>query len=113
MVKTRVSSRAIIKEYITGLKERIRINKVILFGSAARNALKKNSDLDIIVLSNDFKKISFLKRLELLSHARTGNSRQVPMDIIGYTPEEFNRLSKDSVILHEAKQNGKTVWPEN
>jgi len=108
MAKVRI--KRIIKEYIDNLKSKIKINKVILFGSAAKYKLDKNSDLDIIVLSNDFKKINFLKRLEFLSHARNGNARKIPMDIIGYTPDEFNKLSKESLVLKEAKENGKVIW---
>jgi hypothetical protein len=67
--------------------------------------------LDLIILSDDFKKIDFLKRLEILSHARCGMSRQVPMDIIGYTPEEFEILSKESPILKEVKKRGRVIWP--
>lgn len=111
MVKIRINPKQIIREYAKDLEKRFRINKVILFGSAVTHKFSKNNDLDIIVLSNDFKKISFLKRLELLSQARSGESREVPMDIIGYTPAEFNKLSKESVVLKEAKQNGKVVWP--
>lgn len=113
MVKIRINPKEIISEYADNLKKRFRINKVILFGSTLTHNFNKNknSDLDIIVLSNDFKKIGFLKRLELLSHARSGKSRSIPMDIMGYTPAEFNKLSKKSVILKEAKQNGKVIWP--
>lgn len=111
MAKTRINPESLIREYISGLKEIVKIDKVILFGSAAKNKLSTNSDLDIIILSDDFKKMGFLKRLELLSHARNGNSRKIPMDIIGYTADEFRRLSRESVVLKEAKHTGRVIQP--
>lgn len=112
MAKVRINPRKLIKEYVSGLEGKLNIDKVILFGSAAKNRLSRDSDIDIIVLSNDFKRMGFLKRLELLSHARNGNSRKFPMDIIGYTPAEFDKLSKESVILGEAKLNGRVIWTQ-
>lgn len=111
MAKIRIVPEVIINEYIDNLKNKLKINKVILFGSAARGVFNKDSDLDIIVLSNDFKKMNFLKRLELLSHLRNGNARKVAMDIIGYTVDEFNKISKESIVLKEAKRTGKVIWP--
>lgn len=109
MAKIRIKQGLIIKEYIDNLKKSIEITKVILFGSVLGDKFNEDSDIDVIVLSNDFKKMGFLRRLELLSHARKGSSREVPMDIIGYTPDEFNKLSKESIVLKEAKRNGKII----
>lgn len=103
----------IINEYARNLSRKIKIEKVILFGSAARGKLKKDSDLDIIILSDDLKAMDFLKRLEMLSHVQgmSENTASVPMDILGYTPAEFRQISRDSVVLAEAKKNGKVIWP--
>ena len=35
--------------------------------------------------------------------------KSVPMDILGYTQDEFEKLSKESIILKEAKEQGVTV----
>lgn len=110
MVKIRTKLEHALREYIDSLRNQIEIEKVILFGSFAYGQVDSNSDIDIIVLSRDFKKLPFLKRLEFLSRARNGSARKVPMDIIGYTPEEFSRLSRRSVVLGEIKQKGKVVW---
>lgn len=110
MAQVRIKPQDIINEYAVNLGNKLRIKKIILFGSASRGRLGRDSDLDIIVLSEDFKKMGFLKRLELLSRARCGNSRRVAMDIIGYTPSEFGELSKKSAVLGEARQSGKVIW---
>jgi hypothetical protein len=50
-----------------------------------------------------------MKRLELLSHVQGANqlTRSVPMDIIGYTPEEFKNINKESMIMKRAKKEGR------
>ena len=110
MAKNRIKPQEIINEYASELKKRIHISKIILFGSAARGKMTENSDIDIIVLSQDFKKMGFLKRLTLLSHARVGKTRKIAMDIFGYTPEEAKNLSRSSSMLKEALTQGKIVW---
>jgi len=98
-------------QYIERLQSKINIEKVILFGSAGKGKIGYDSDLDIIVISMDFHNMSFMKRLEFLSLARGRDFLSVPMDILGYTPEEFEALSKESIVLNEAKQKGKVIWP--
>jgi predicted nucleotidyltransferase len=46
------------------------VEKVILFGSVAKGKIHQDSDIDLIILSSDFGKIDFLKRLILLSRIR-------------------------------------------
>lgn len=109
MAKKQIRPEEVIRSYTKDLKNKIKIEKVILFGSAALGKMTKDSDIDLIILSKDFKKIDFLKRLELLSNAREKKAEIVPMDILGYTPEEFEELSKESIVLGEAKRYGRVV----
>lgn len=84
---------------------------VFLFGSYATGKIHPDSDIDIIVISPDFKKISFIKRLELLSCLRRSKvTRSVPMDIFGYTPEEFEEIDKESIVMRQAKKEGKMIY---
>jgi len=99
----------IVRHYAKGLANQIQIKKVILFGSASRGEMTYHSDLDIIVLSPDFKKLNFMRRLQLLSRARKGEARKVPMDILGYTSEEFKKMAKESVVIREAQKEGKEI----
>ena len=50
--------------------------------------------------------MDFMKRLVLLSQARGRKFMSPAMDILGYTPEEFEKLSKESIVLAEAKKEG-------
>lgn len=100
---------SIIRDYLQNVEGRIKISKVILFGSHARGEQGKYSDIDLIILSPDFKKIEFMDRLVLLSRLRRGMRRSAPMDILGYTSEEFRKLSRESVVLGEAKKEGVVI----
>ena len=106
---SRKKIKKIIKEYIEGLKPFIKINKVILFGSWAKTKAHRDSDIDFIIISPDFKKMKFMERLIWLSKMRGRKFMSPSMDILGYTPEEFENLSKESVVLGEAKKEGTPI----
>ncbi len=97
----------VLADYIPSLQKKISVEGVFLFGSAARGQMKKESDIDLIVLSKDFAKMNFLKRLVLLSKAREKSATKEAMDIVGYTPKEFAQFDKsDSVMLRKIKEEG-------
>lgn len=96
----------VVKSYLKDLEQNLKINKAIVFGSAARNQMHRDSDIDLIILSSDFSQMNFIQRLTFLNSNRQGIARKVPMDILGYTQEEFDILSKESAVLAEAKEEG-------
>lgn len=98
--------RAVLQEYLNNLQGSLEVEKTILFGSATRGEMHRDSDIDLIVISPNFQGMDFIKRLTLLTKLRRGMKRSAPMDIIGYTQKEFDRLSKESVVLAEAKEEG-------
>lgn len=104
-----LSVKKIVKEYIKTIKPFIKTEKVILFGSYAKGKAHKDSDIDLIVISPNFKKIEFMERLVWLSKMRGERFMSPGMDIFGYTPEEFKKLSKESVVLGEAKKEGVVI----
>lgn len=64
--------------------------RAILFGSAARGDLHEGSDLDVIVVRRT--ELPFVERpRELLERLPPG----LAVDVLVYTPEEFQRLSRD------------------
>lgn len=99
----------IIKQYISDLSVSIKIDKVILFGSAVDGKIKNNSDIDLLVLSNRFKNMDVCDRFDLLYNSRkTDLTQSVPMDIFGLTLDEYNSASPISVI-GEIKEKGKEI----
>lgn len=102
----------IIKVFIDNMPDNINIKGVFLFGGYATGNIHNDSDLDFVVISPDFKKMDFMKRLELLSHTQGADeiTRSMPMDIIGYTPEEFKNIGKESIVMRQAKREGKMLF---
>lgn len=99
-----------IKDYVETLEPHIRVEKVILFGSYARGKVHRDSDIDLIIISPDFKKREFMERLIWLSKMRGEKFINRAMDIFGYTPKEFENIAKESIIMREAKKEGKIIY---
>ena len=111
MGRKKINLKKLIKEYLKCFPEDIKVKKIFLFGSYATGQVRENSDVDLIIISSQFKDIPFIKRLEMLSHFRQREiTRSVPMDILGYTPEEFEEIDKESMIMKRAKREGKMIY---
>lgn len=96
-----------IKEYITRLKPNLGNCKVILYGSFMKNTYKHGeSDIDLLVISNNFKKMDENERLDFLYKNTVG----LPLDwhIYGFTPEEIKKISPLNT-LSEALRTGKAL----
>jgi len=92
-------------EYKRRLEEMgIKVKKIILYGSFATRNVKENSDIDLVVISDDFKDLDIWERLCLLGRVRIGI--RIPMEILGYTEKEFNSKRKGSFIFDEVKSKG-------
>ena len=81
----------------------IPIEKLIFFGSRARGKPKKYSDVDLIVVSKIFKDMKFYKRpAKLYDHWDIDH----PVDFLCYSPEEFRRVKRLSIVVEEAVREG-------
>ena len=56
----------IIMKYIQELSKEISIDKVIIFGSYAKNTYNEDSDIDIAIFSKDFKNSSIIEDMSFL-----------------------------------------------
>jgi len=100
----------IIRLYLKDLSKKIKVDKVILFGSAASGKFNQDSDIDLLILSAEFAKMSIGDRFDLLAMARRSRLTQItPMDIFGLTPDEYNNGNYFSVI-GEIKETGREVY---
>jgi predicted nucleotidyltransferase len=66
----------------------IRPLKVILYGSYASESNLKGSDIDIVVISNDFKDKSYWERIDILSDAIY--EVFAPIEAIAMTQDEWD-----------------------
>ncbi|MEK9129845.1 MAG: nucleotidyltransferase domain-containing protein [Patescibacteria group bacterium] len=101
----------IVNNYLKHLDNQIKIDKALLFGSYAWGKPTKHSDIDLVIISSDFQKQTFWKRVDWLTNMRDGIADTVAMDIIGYTPKEFTHIEKYSAIMAKAKKDGKWIYP--
>ena len=77
-------------------------SKVLIFGSRAKGYVTENSDIDVIIVSNIFKDIPFIKRMgNIIKMARFPKH----VDYLCYTPEEFENVKNTSSILDNALTN--------
>lgn len=81
--------------------------RVILFGSHSKRTSAIASDIDVIVISEDFGGKSFWERIEVLSEAIYDLS--APIEAVALTPDEWNRgesfavdFAKDGEVLYSA-----------
>jgi predicted nucleotidyltransferase len=83
--------------------KRHRVERAIVFGSAARGEAGEDSDLDVILVSHEFKGKSALKRpVPFYVDWDLG----YPVDFLCYTPEEFSDLKKRATIVRVALKEG-------
>lgn len=82
----------------------IKVNKIILYGSYASGRAGEDSDMDLLVISDDFGNMDLWERLCLLGRARMGIMK--PMEILGLTEEEFAHENAGTFIGDEVKVKG-------
>lgn len=76
--------------------------KVMFFGSRVTGGASEDSDIDVIVISEAFKDIPFLKRMgKILKLTRFPKH----VDYLCYTPEEFNNVKNNSIVIEDALEN--------
>lgn len=96
---------SIIEKYKDALsKSGIRAKKVILFGSHSYGRAKEYSDIDLVVISDDFKEMNLIERLEILGRATA--KIMEPIEALGYTEEEFGSKEEGSFIADKVKAKG-------
>ena len=88
MAKNIDKIKLIIEKYIEVVKKnKINVEKVYLFGSYARGTATEDSDIDIAIISNDFKGDRFVDRRLLVPLRRQIDWRIEP---IPFRPEDFH-----------------------
>ena len=101
-------------EAIGFMKDRLRetglnIEKIILFGSQTNGEATEESDIDIIVISMDFRNKDIFKRARLTKEAEISTIRKfmIPFDIFTMTPEEFE---SENSLLSDYAREGEIIY---
>jgi len=93
-----------ITDFLQKVRKKYNISKAIFFGSRARDEHLKDSDYDIILVSEDFKDIFFSKRTALMYDF--WQHWPIEIEPLCYTPEEFETKKKQIGIVSEAIKEG-------
>jgi len=83
--------------------EKLWVDRVIFFGSRTRGTFNSESDFDIIVISKNFEGVKWHKRSLKIYLAWKGDK---PLEVLCYTPEEFEEEKKQIGIVQEAVKEG-------
>ena len=87
--------------------EKYKPDKVILFGSAARNELKEDSDLDFLIIKSETP-LYGADRIRQLSRMI---DRDISVDFLIYRPEEFDkRLQMGDPFIKLVAKKGRVLY---
>lgn len=84
---------------------KIRISKIILFGSYSKGTHTESSDIDLIVISDDFASLNYWERIDLLSDAIYEIFE--PIEAFSFTPNEWEK--RDSFLADYAR-DGEIIY---
>ena len=102
--RTGFQVKEIIKQYKDTLLEcGIKVERIILYGSFAQGDLRENSDIDLVVVSDNFQKMNLREGLEVLGIGAAKIMK--PIEAKGYTAKEIKSAPKIS-FLSEILKSG-------
>ena len=110
MDETSLTSQAAFNEALDEIVRRIvkfaQPEKIILFGSGARGALKPNSDIDLLVIKSG---VHRRKLAQAIYRQLYGVG--YPVDVIVVTPEDIRQYGNNpTLILEPAIREGKVLY---
>jgi predicted nucleotidyltransferase len=92
--------------------------KIILFGSYANGTATKDSDIDVLVVTNDdFIPASFSEKSKIylnISRAISELKKEFPIDLLVHTKAMHKKFLKlNSLFSRELALNGKVLYEKN
>jgi predicted nucleotidyltransferase len=97
----------LLDEIVRRIVEAARPDRIILFGSAARGRMGKDSDLDLLVVKSG---VSHRRKLAQQIRLRMFGVG-VPMDIVVVTPEDIEAFQdKVGTIIGSAMREGEVIY---
>ena len=93
-----------VKKYLQIVSKYFNIDEAYLFGSYVKGTWLKHSDIDLVIVSNDFSKLNYLRRLEILYKIQWDMKITPFIEVIPLTPSEFEVKKERSFVLRDAKK---------
>jgi predicted nucleotidyltransferase len=88
-----------IEEFTESVKSIYPDAKIYLYGSFAKYPSRRDSDVDLIVVSNCFEKIDYWSRYSFL---RRFASERRSFEILAYTPRELEVVLERNIVIKDA-----------
>jgi len=97
---------ALLKEVVRRIVERAHPERIMLFGSAAREEAGPHSDIDLLVVKRD----AHRRKLAMDLYEELADLG-VPVDLIVATPEDLERYGAwPGLVFEPALRDGKVVY---
>lgn len=106
---TAIHTEELIKRAIDYLRQRVRLEQAVLFGSYARGDADAWSDVDLAVISSDFARMSRPKLMELL--VQTSLAVNPKIELWPYTPKDLKEARPTNFLGHILAE-GKVVYQQ-
>lgn len=107
MAEPNAALEPIIEELVRRIVAAVQPKRIILFGSAARGQMRKDSDLDLLVVVRD----GMHRRRTAQALYQTLPALGVPRDIIVVTESDVkNYADEPSLVLYPALREGKELY---
>jgi len=84
--------------------KKYRLQKALLFGSRARGDFLKESDYDVILVSDDFEGVFFTDRIAKMYEF--WNNYPIDIEPLCYTKKEFEKKKREIGIVSQAVKEG-------
>ena len=91
-----------VRKLIHELSKKYRIREAYVFGSYVKGTWISTSDIDIIIVSEDFRGINYLKRLDIVYETAWKLKLRPHTEVIPLTPEEFEEKKNTSAVIRDA-----------
>lgn len=93
-------------EFKQKLQKDFQVRKIILFGSQAEGTAGRDSDVDLIIVSEGFGRLNFIERAAKMYDYW---ALEHPVDFLCYTPKEFREREKGATLVRQALKYGVAV----
>jgi len=96
-----------LREYCQAVAQAFPVRAIYLFGSYAKGEVNEGSDIDLAVVA-DFGGLNFLDRIGALLAL---NRWRMPLEPLGYTPEEFDDMRGRGNQFVQEVLAGRRLYP--
>lgn len=97
----------LIEHIVAKLVQSAHPTKIILFGSCARNEMKEGSDIDLLIIEQDFEN----KGKEMVRLRNAIGNVGLAIDILVYSEQEINDWGHlPGTALYAGLKEGKTIY---